>query len=329
LITGITGQDGSYLAELLLGKGYEVHGVSRSRGGGENLSAIRSRLFLHQGDLTDAGSLLAAVRASEPDEVYTLGAVSHVPASWGATTSSADCTALGVARILDALIESGVEARFFQASSSEMFPHSGGSPQDESTPIHPRSPYGAAKAYGHFLVDFYRRRHGLFACSGILFNHESPRRGREFVTRRVSRGAASIKRGLASELGIGNLEARRDWGYAPEYVEAMWLMLQQEEPDDFVIGSGSAHSVAELVETAFAEVGLDPDPHLRSDDAARRPADDAYALADPSKARERLGWSARTGFSELVRAMVAADLSELDDVTSTDVQSPPSSVDTA
>ncbi len=315
LITGIGGQDGSYLAQLLLEKGYEVHGlVRRPEEGGSglaNLAGFERRLVLHQGDLTDGQSLLAAISASEPEEVYNLAAVSHVPASSAAATASADVNALGVVRLLEAIVASGCGARFFQASSSEMLPACGGVPQDEETPIAPRSPYGAAKAYGHFITGEYRRRHDLFGCSGILFNHESPRRPAEFVSRRVSRGVAAIKLGLATELPLGNLEARRDWGYAPEYMEAAWAMLQAPEPDDYVLGSGRAHSVAALVDVAFAAVGLDPDSHVRRDPGAVRAGDAAYALADPAKARERLGWSARTGFEDLVRLMVEADLEAL------------------
>ena len=313
LITGITGQDGSYLAELLLEKGYEVHGLVRgkSQEPAPNLAAVWDRLVLHQGDLRDADALREAVSAAAPDEVYNLAAISRVPASWEQPLESADCNALGVLRLLDAIVDGGGEARFFQASSSEIFGPSGGAPQGESTPLRPGSPYGAAKAYGHLLVDNYRRRHDLFACSGILFNHESPRRPREFVSRRVTAGAAAIKLGLAKELPIGNLEARRDWGYAPEYMEAAWLMLQQREPDDFVIGSGRSHAVAELVEAAFAAVGLEAERYLRRDPAVARAGDSGYALADSGKAAERLGWTARMGFEDLVRLMVEADLERL------------------
>ncbi len=313
LITGITGQDGSYLAEFLLEKGYQVHGVLREpqAGVGENLRRVSGQIALHQGDLLERDSLVAAIAASEPDEIYNLAAMSHVPASWGQATLSADGTAVGVIRMLEAIREVRPEARFFQASSSEIFPGSMGKPQDESTAIQPRTPYGAAKAYGHFVTGTYRSRYGLYACSGILFNHESPRRGLEFVTRKVTRAAAAIKLGLASELSIGNVEARRDWGYAPEFVEAMWLMLQQEEAEDFVIGTGRAHSVVELVEHAFAAADLEPGPYLRQDPDSLRWADHDYALADPTKARERLGWEARTDFAELVRIMVAADLERL------------------
>jgi GDPmannose 4,6-dehydratase len=310
LITGITGQDGSYLAELLLEKGYEVHGLVRrpEAGPGANLEAVRDRIVFHRGDLSDEDSLREALGAAQPQEIYNLAAVSRVPLSWERPTESAECNALGVLRLLGATVDCSPEARFFQASSSEVFGGSGGVPQDESTPLRPSSPYGAAKAYAHLLVDAYRRRHDLFACSGILFNHESPRRPEEFVTRRVSAGVAAIKLGLAEELAIGNLQARRDWGYAPEYMEAAWLMLQADDPDDFVIGSGEAHSVAELCEAAFEQVDLDPTSYLRTDPRAARPEDGEYALADPEKASERLGWRVRTGFGELVRMMVEADL---------------------
>ena len=312
LITGITGQDGSYLAELLLQKGYEVHGLVRrpEQGPGEHLAPLAGRLALHAGDLRDGRSLREAVGESQPDEVYNLAALSRVPLSWERAEESADCNALGVVRLLDAIADSGGEARFFQASSSEIFGASEGKPQDESTPLRPSSPYGAAKAYGHLLAGAYRRRR-LFACSGILFNHESPRRPPQFVSRRVTAGAAAIKAGRAEELPIGNLQARRDWGYAPEYMEAAWLMLQQEEPEDFVIGTGRAHTVGELAEAAFTELGLEADRYLRHDPAATRSADDAYALADPAKAAAKLGWRPRTGFPELVRTMVAADLEQL------------------
>lgn len=312
LITGIGGQDGSYLAELLLGKGYEVHGVVRAGdGGAEPLESLRDRVGLHEGDLLDPESLLAAVRSVEPDEVYNLAAMSHVVDSWGDAALSADGTAVGVVRLLDAIRVAWPRARFFQASSSEVFPGSGGRPQDESTPLHPRTPYGAAKAYGQMMTEIYRQRHGLFACSGVLFNHESPRRSPRFVTRKITRAVAAIKLGRQSTLGLGNLDARRDWGYAPEYVEAMWLMLQREEPEDFVIGTGESHSIRDFAEAAFAEVGLDPGEHLEADPAALRPVDEDFALADPSRASERLGWTARTRFAEIVRLMVAADLERL------------------
>ncbi len=313
LITGITGQDGSYLAEFLLGQGYEVHGLVRRPDAADDdrLRAIREQIVLHGGDLLDQDSIAAAMRECEPDEVYNLAALSHVSTSWGQATLAADCTALGPLRVLEAIRETRPEARFFQASSSEIFPGSGGVPQDESTPVSPRSPYGAAKTYGHFLTASYRARYGLYACSGILFNHESPRRGLEFVTRKVSHAAASIKLGLASELSLGNLEGRRDWGYAPEFADAMWRMLQQQEPEDFVLGTGRARSVRELVDVAFAAAGLDPGDYLRTDEDSMRWGDQDFALADPSKAKEQLGWVATTEFEELVGMMVAADLERL------------------
>ncbi|HET9198535.1 MAG TPA: GDP-mannose 4,6-dehydratase [Solirubrobacterales bacterium] len=313
LITGIRGQDGSYLAELLLEKGYEVHGLVRraADGPGPNLQAVWERLVLHEGNLLDERSLREALAAAQPAEVYNLAAVSHVPLSWERPVESAEVNALGPLRILDAIVAGGGEARLFQASSSEIFGGSGGAPQDESTPLRPSSPYGAAKAYAHQVTGAYRSRHDLFACSGILFNHESPRRPERFVSRRVSSGAAAIKLGLAADLAIGNLEARRDWGYAPDYVEAAWLMLQRQEPGDYVLGSGRAHSVAELVDAAFAAAGVEPGGRLRVDPAATRPGDNDYALADPAKAREILGWTARTGFAETIAEMVQADLERL------------------
>ena len=313
LITGIRGQDGSYLAELLLEKGYEVHGLVREPGDGPgpDLEAMAGRLVLHRGDLADERSLREAIAAAQPDEVYNFAAVSHIPASWERPLESAETNALGVLRLLDAIVAEGGETRFFQASSSEIFGGSGGVPQDESTPLRARSPYGAAKAYGHLVTGAYRDRHDLFACSGVLYNHESPRRPERFVSRRVSAGAAAIKLGLADELPIGNLEARRDWGWAPEYVEAAWSMLRAPEPDDYVIGSGQAHSVAELVGAAFALLDLEPADYLRVDPAAVRPGEDDYALADPAKAREKLDWSARTGFEAMVEKMVRADLDRL------------------
>jgi GDPmannose 4,6-dehydratase len=311
LITGITGQDGSYLAELLLAKGYDVHGLVRPRTAEDEKLQVDERVSLHLGDMGNQQSIAEAIRVSEPDEVYNLAALSHVVTSWGRATVAADCTGIGALRVLEAIREIRPDARLFQASSSEIFPGSGGVPQDESTPISPRTPYGAAKAYAHFLTASYRNRYGLFACSGILFNHESPRRGLEFVSRKVSRAAAAIKLGLASEVMLGNLESRRDWGYAPEFVDAMWRMLQLDEPEDFVIGTGRDHSVRDLVDIAFQAVGLDPDQYLRMDPASMRWEDRDFALADPSKARDRLGWVASTELAELVRMMVATDLEQL------------------
>jgi GDPmannose 4,6-dehydratase len=313
LVTGITGQDGSYLAELLLEKGYEVHGIVR-RLSSENhvrLGAIRDRITLHSGDLLDQRSLVAAMRKCQPDEVYNLAAMSFVATSWEQPTLTAEFTGLGVVNMLEAMREACPEARFYQASSSEMFGKVRATPQNEETPFYPRSPYGVAKAFGHHITVNYRESYDLFACSGILFNHESPRRGLEFVTRKISHGAAAIKLGLADELTLGNLDARRDWGYAPDYVEAMWLMLQQQEPEDFVIGTGQDHSVADVVEVAFDEAGLDPDQYVRLDPTLVRPAEVDTLVADPTRARRRLGWEPTTDFEGLIRLMVRADLDRL------------------
>jgi GDPmannose 4,6-dehydratase len=310
LVTGITGQDGSYLAELLLEKGYEVHGLVRrsSTESFQRLGQIRDRISLHTGDLLDQRSLVDVLRVCEPDEIYNLAAMSFVAASWTQPTLTAEFTAVGVTRVLEAMREACPEARFYQASSSEMFGKVREVPQSETTPFHPRSPYGAAKAYAHFITVNYRESYGLHACSGILFNHESPRRGLEFVTRKVTHAAAAIKLGLQADLAMGNLEARRDWGYAPEYVEAMWRMLQREKPADYVIGTGVSHSVRELVEIAFDCVGLDPEPHIRTDPSLVRPAEVDDLVADYSKAEQELGWRPGTSFEELVQLMVKADL---------------------
>jgi GDPmannose 4,6-dehydratase len=313
LVTGITGQDGSYLAELLLEKGYEVHGMVR-RVSSENyahLEGIRDRITLHTGDLLDERSLRSVLEESDPEEIYNLAAMSYVAASWNQPTLTAEFTGVGVTRLLEAMREVCPEARFYQASSSEMFGKVSEWPQNERTPFYPRSPYGVAKAYGHFITINYRESYGLHASSGILFNHESPRRGLEFVTRRVSDGVARIKLGLADELLLGNLEARRDWGFAPEYVEAVWRMLQREKPEDFVIGTGKDHSVQKLVEVAFDHVGLDPARFVRQDPSLVRPAEVDRLIADSSKARRELGWQPRVGFEELVRMMVDADLERL------------------
>jgi GDPmannose 4,6-dehydratase len=314
LITGISGQDGSYLAELLLEKGYEVHGLVRGSTDRPlpNLEPIRDRLMLRAADLLDESSLFDAIRESSPDEIYNLAAMSSVSQSWRLAVATAEYTAVGVTRLLEAIRELRPEARFYQASSSEMFGRARETPQSERTPFYPRSPYGVAKVYGHFITVNYRESYGLHASSGIVFNHESPRRGKEFVTRRISRGAAAIKLGLADELTLGNLDVRRDWGYAKEYVEAMWLTLQQEEPGDYVIGTGVAHSVRDLVRIAFASVDLDHEQYVRVDSALARPAEIEEVVADPSKARERLGWQARTSFEQLVEMMVRADLEELE-----------------
>jgi GDPmannose 4,6-dehydratase len=310
LITGITGQDGSYLAELLLEKGYEVHGMVRraSTETFQRLEGIRDDLVLHTGDLLDQRSLGDVLRETEPEEIYNLAAMSFVAASWSQPVLTAEFTAVGVTRMLEAMREVAPSARFYQASSSEMFGKVLEVPQNEKTPFYPRSPYGVAKCYGHFITVNYRESYDLFACSGILFNHEAPRRGLEFVTRKVTHGAAAIKLGLQQELALGNLDAERDWGYAKDYVEAMWLMLQQDEPDDFVIATGQAHSVRELVRIAFDHVGLDPEEHIRIDPRFLRPAEVEHLIGDASKAREKLGWAPRTSFEEMIRLMVDADL---------------------
>jgi GDPmannose 4,6-dehydratase len=315
LITGISGQDGSYLAELLLEKGYDVHGLAHGSTDRrfDRLEPIADRLTLYPGDLLDESSLVDVLRDARPDEIYNLAAMSSVAESWRLAVATAEYTAVGVTRLLEGIREVCPEARFYQASSSEMFGRAQETPQSESTPFYPRSPYGVAKAYGHFITVNYRESFGLYTSSGILFNHESPRRGESFVTRRISQGVARIKLGLAEELVLGNLEARRDWGYAKEYVEAMWLMLQQDEPNDFVIGTGVAHSVEDFVDAAFASVGLNREDHVRIDQDLVRPADIEEVVADPTKAREKLGWEASVGFEELVELMVRADLESLSD----------------
>jgi GDPmannose 4,6-dehydratase len=313
LITGISGQDGSYLAELLLEKGYEVHGLVHGSTDRrfERLEPIADRIRLYPGDLLDEGSLVDVLRDSTPDEVYNLAAMSSVAESWRLAVATAEYTAVGVTRLLEGIREVCPEARFYQASSSEMFGRARETPQSETTPFYPRSPYGVSKVYGHFITVNYRESFGLHASSGILFNHESPRRGAAFVTRRVSEGVARIKLGLADELVLGNLDARRDWGYAEEYVEAMWMMLQRDDPEDFVIGTGVSHSVGDFVDAAFACVGLKREDHVRIDPELARPADIEEVVADPTKARTELGWEARTGFDELVEMMVRAELETL------------------
>ena len=313
LITGITGQDGSYLAELLLAKGYEVHGMVR-RSSTENFERIAhlvDRISLVQADLLDPSSLVEALQESEPQEVYNLGAQSFVPTSWRQPVLTAEFTAVGVTRLLEAIRRVDPQIRFYQASSSEMFGKVREVPQNEQTPFYPRSPYGVAKAYGHFITVNYRESYGLHAVSGILFNHESPRRGLEFVTRKISDGVARIKLGLSDELRLGNLEAKRDRGIAGYYVEAMWLMLQQDEAEDFVIATGEPHSVQECVEAAFEHVGLDPARHVVVDPEFLRPAEVDHLVGDASKAREKLGWEPRVSFRELVAMMVDADLERL------------------
>jgi len=313
LITGVTGQDGSYLAEFLLEQGYDVHGMVR-RSSTENedrLAAFRDRIQLHQGDLLDQSSLTGLLAAVQPDEVYNLGAQSYVPTSWKQPIFTADVTGIGVTRMLDAIRQVNSGIRFYQASSSEMFGKVRETPQRETTPFHPRSPYGVAKTYGHYITVNYRESYDLFACSGILFNHESPRRGLEFVTRKITHGVAQIKLGLADELRLGNLAAKRDWGFAGDYVRAMWLMLQQDEPDDYVIGTGETHSVEEFVQTAFSHVGLDWRRHVVVDPKFYRPAEVDLLLADPGKAQQKLGWTPEMSFSDLVITMVGADLDAL------------------
>jgi GDPmannose 4,6-dehydratase len=310
LITGITGQDGSYLAELLLEKGYQVHGMVRrsSTESFERIAHLAGRVTLHQADLLDASSLVNLLRETRPSEVYNLAAQSFVPTSWSQPSLTGEFTALGVTRMLDAVRLVDPAIRFYQASSSEMFGKVRETPQNEATPFYPRSPYGVAKAYGHWITVNYRESYGLFAVSGILFNHESPRRGREFVSRKITESVARIKLGLADELRLGNLDAKRDWGYAPEYVAAMWRMLQQHDAVDYVIGTGETHAVREWVDLAFAHVGLDPDDFVRVDPAFMRPAEVDLLIADPTKAREQLGWRSETSFAGLVGIMVDADL---------------------
>jgi len=320
LITGITGQDGSYLAEFLLDKGYEVHGIIRrsSSFNTGRLDAIYQdphvawpRLRLHYGDLSDSSMLAALIRRIEPQEIYHLGAQSHVRVSFDMPEYTADVTALSCIRLLEAIRDAKVACRFYQASSSEMF-GSSPPPQNERTPFAPRSPYAAAKLYAHWTTINYREAYGMFAVNGIMFNHESPRRGATFVTRKITRAAAAIVTGKQTELYLGNLDARRDWGYAPDYVEAMWLMLQQDEPDDYVIATGESHSVREFLQEAFGLVNLNPDDHVRSDPRYFRPTEVDELRGDASKARDKLGWKSRTSFKALVRLMVEADMKHAD-----------------
>ena len=313
LITGITGQDGSYLAELLLGKGYQVYGIVRraSTENFERIEQLRDQLHLVQGDLLDQTSLLEALEESQPDEAYNLAAQSFVPTSWNQPVLTGEFTGLGVTRLLEAVRRFNPKIRFYQASSSEMFGKVRESPQIELTPFYPRSPYGVAKVYGHWITVNYRESYGLFACAGILFNHESPRRGLEFVTRKISDGVARIKLGLATELHLGNLDAQRDWGFAGDYVRAMCLMLQQEEPGDYVVGTGETHTVREFVEQAFACVDLDWQQYVVIDLRFFRPAEVDHLCADSSKARRVLQWEPEVSFAELVRMMVEVDLKRL------------------
>ena len=317
LITGITGQDGSYLAELLLAKGYVVHGIMR-RSSSFNTERIdhlytdphdpKTRLFLHYGDLNDASGLQSIVQTVKPDEVYNLGAQSHVRVSYDTPEYTGEITGLGTLRMLEAVRRSAPEARCYQASSSELFGKVVEVPQRETTPFHPRSPYAAAKAYAYYIAQNYREAYGMFVCNGILFNHESERRGETFVTRKITRAVGRIKHGLQDKVFLGNLEAKRDWGHAKDFVEAMWLMLQQDEPDDYVIGTGETHSVKEFLDLAFQIGGLDADAHVAVDPRYFRPAEVDLLLADPSKARDRLGWKPQVSFRELVEKMVAHDI---------------------
>lgn len=322
LITGITGQDGSYLAELLLAKGYEVHGIIR-RASTFNTERIDHlyldshihgvRLFLHYGDLSDSVNLVKLLHDLQPDEIYHLGAQSHVRVSFDIPEYTADITAVGTIRILEAIRESGVKPRFYQASSSEMYGQVAEIPQRETTPFHPRSPYGCAKVFAYWATVNYRESYNLFACNGILFNHESPRRGETFVTRKITRAVAYIKAGLQRKLYLGNLEAKRDWGYAPEYVEAMWRMLQQDKPDDFVVATNETHTIREFCEAAFQRVGLDWQQYVEFDARYTRPAEVDILIGDYGKAKRLLGWEPKVKFKQLVEIMVDADVAALQD----------------
>lgn len=310
LITGITGQDGSYLAEFLLDKGYNVFGMVRrsSTENFERIEHIKDRVKLIQADLLDQMSLITAIEESNPDEIFNLAAQSFVPTSWTKPILTGEFTALGVTRMLEAMRMVKRDARFYQASSSEMFGKVKETPQNEDTPFHPRSPYGVAKVYGHFITVNYRESYNLYACSGILFNHESPRRGLEFVTRKVTDAAARIKLGLVDELRMGNLDAKRDWGYALDYVEMMWMMLQRDEPDDYVVSTGETHSVKELVEIAFGYLDLNWEDYVKMDARFMRPAEVDFLIGDSSKAKKQLGWEPRVTFRELIQMMVKSDL---------------------
>lgn len=321
LITGVTGQDGSYLAELLLAKGYEVHGVIRraSSFNTQRLQAIYRdphergvKFLMHYGDLSDSGSLVNLIRDLGPNEIYHLGAQSHVKVSFEVPEYTADTTGMGTVRMLEAVRASGIDTRFYQASSSEMF-GAAPPPQNEKTRFHPRSPYGVAKLFAYWMTVNYREAHGLFAANGILMNHESPRRGETFVSRKITRAVARIRAGIQSKLYLGNLDARRDWGYAPEYVEAMWRILQHDEADDFVVGTGESHSVREFLDMAFSHAGLDPERHVQIDPRYYRPSEVDNLCADSAKATKVLGWKPKTSFPELVRLMVDADTRLLDD----------------
>ncbi len=317
LITGITGQDGSYLAELLLSKDYEVHGIIRRASTFntgrldpiyEDPHASRKRLFLHYGDLSDASALSRLILKIQPEEVYNLAAQSHVRVSFDSPEYTTDITATGAIRLLEAIRETGIKPRYYQASSSEMYGKVLEVPQTESTPFYPRSPYGCAKVYAHWITVNYRESYGLHASNGILFNHESPRRGETFVTRKITRAVAHIQAGLQDKLYLGNLDAKRDWGYAKEYVEAMWLMLQQDQPDDYVIATNETHSVREFLEVAFAHAGLDWQKYVEIDVRYYRPAEVELLIGDASKAKSKLGWEPKTKFTELAKLMVDADV---------------------
>jgi GDPmannose 4,6-dehydratase len=313
LITGITGQDGSYLADFLLQNGYTVHGMVRrsSTENFERINHLRNQVTLHQADLLDQLSLIEIVKTVKPHEIYNLAAQSFVPTSWNQPVLTGEFTALGATRVLEAIRLVDRKVRFYQASSSEMFGKVQETPQSEKTPFWPRSPYGVAKVYGHWITVNYRESYDLFACSGILFNHESPRRGKEFVTRKISHAVASLKLGLQKELRLGNIDAKRDWGYAGDYVRAMWLMLQQKTPDDFVIATGENHTVREFLEIAFGHVGMNWKKHVVIDPALIRPAEVNTLLGNPTKARRKLGWKPKVSFPELVKMMVDADLKKL------------------
>jgi GDPmannose 4,6-dehydratase len=322
LVTGITGQDGSYLAEFLLEKGYTVVGMVR-RSSLQNFERIRhilDRVHLVEGDLSDQSSLDDAIKIIAPDEVYNLAAQSFVPTSWNQPVLTAEVTGTGVTRIVEAIRKHKPDARFYQASTSEMFGKVQETPQNEKTAFYPRSPYGVAKVYAHWITVNYRESYRMFACSGICFNHESPRRGLEFVSRKVTDGVARIKLGLAKELKLGNLEARRDWGYAQDYVRAMWLMLQQDRAEDYVVATGESHTVRELVEMAFAYVGLPVEPYVVTDPKLLRPAEVDRLVGDASKARDKLGWTPKVSFREMIHLMVEADLKRLSQLTSTPPQ---------
>jgi GDPmannose 4,6-dehydratase len=312
-ITGITGQDGSYLAELLLSKGYKVYGMVRraSVDKFERISHIMDKVELIQGDLLDQYSLISALKKAQPSEVYNLAAQSFVPTSWAQPVLTSEFTAIGVTRMLESIRLVDPKIRFYQASSSEMYGKVLETPQSETTPFYPRSPYGVAKVYGHYITVNYRESYDLFAVSGILFNHESPRRGLEFVTRKVTDAVARIKLGLSSELRLGNLDARRDWGFAGDYVEAMWLMLQQDTPDDYVIATGETHTVKELVQVAFDHAGLDWEKYVKLDPAFIRPAEVDLLIGDPAKAKKQLGWTPKVSFEQLVKMMVDSDIEKL------------------